>query len=431
MICAALFTGSQRARFLCQDHLSLTDLLNTFVDLRVGADMECDVYVREDYGGYWRRSFANSLDGIFMSIAFVLAGFAPDGTTGILKAVIFLTYMIWFKLTYGATPGCQLLGIKIVSIDGGVLTLKQVVIRLISTFFSALLLGLGYLWIVFDKNRQAWHDKTAGTYVIRPGAIPIHRVKSPYSSLIRTKLLVSLASISIVVFVGLFGSLWSVIKNSDAYQLSVRYIKANPWVQEEVGNQIKIGWLLSGNFSTTGDSGEADFAMRVSGKKGKTTVAVVVEKRRGQWALTEAGYRDLNGRYIDITQPYSTADMRDVPRYDPSTGQRGDGSYQSTHPVSLEEELGRLSRRIGKKEKKPQPKLAAKDTYRPINFQDVKNHKGRWVKILMKDGLIREGKILDVEGDVIKLEQSFASGSFSIRLPNQKIEKIHLHRLDS
>lgn len=425
------FTKSLRIRILCLDHLSITDLLNIYIDLRVGADMEVDVYTREDYGGYWRRNFANSLDGLFLSIAFAMVSFAPVGAITILEILIFLTYMIWFKLTYGATPGYQLLGIKIVSIDGAELSLKQIVIRLISTFFSALLLGLGYLWIVFDENRQAWHDKTAGTYVIRPGAIPIHRVKSPYPSLIRTKLLVSLASISIVVFVGIFGAVWSTIKNSEPYKLSVRYIKTNPWVQEEVGNPVKIGWLLSGNFSTTGDSGEADFAMRVSGKKGKTTVAVVVEKRRGQWELIKAGYRDKNGRYINITQLYSTADMRDVLRYGPNTGQEGNGSHQSTHPVSLEEELDKLSERIGKKKKKPLPKLAAKETYRPISFQDAKNYKGRWVKILMKDGLVREGKILDVEGDVIKLEQSFTSGSFSIRLSNQKIEKILLHLLAS
>ena len=130
--------------------------------------MECNIYVREDYGSYLRRDFADILDGIILAIAFVLASYASDGTTGILfEILIFLTYMIWFKLTYGATPGYQLLGIKIVSIDGAELSLKQIVIRLISAFFSVLLLGLGYLWIIFDENKQAWHDKTAGTYVLR------------------------------------------------------------------------------------------------------------------------------------------------------------------------------------------------------------------------------------------------------------------------
>ena len=32
---------------------------------------------------------------------------------------------------------------------------------------SPLIFSLGYLWILFDKDRQAWHDKLVSTYVIR------------------------------------------------------------------------------------------------------------------------------------------------------------------------------------------------------------------------------------------------------------------------
>jgi uncharacterized RDD family membrane protein YckC len=40
-------------------------------------------------------------------------------------------------------------------------------IRALSCFLSLLPLGLGFLWIAFDRDRQAWHDKVAGTVVIR------------------------------------------------------------------------------------------------------------------------------------------------------------------------------------------------------------------------------------------------------------------------
>jgi uncharacterized RDD family membrane protein YckC len=35
-------------------------------------------------------------------------------------------------------------------------------------------LGLGFLWILKDPDRQAWHDRIAGTYVVKvPRSWPI------------------------------------------------------------------------------------------------------------------------------------------------------------------------------------------------------------------------------------------------------------------
>lgn len=37
----------------------------------------------------------------------------------------------------------------------------------IAKYVSALVLYLGYLWAIFDKDRQSWHDKIAGTVVVK------------------------------------------------------------------------------------------------------------------------------------------------------------------------------------------------------------------------------------------------------------------------
>ena len=34
-------------------------------------------------------------------------------------------------------------------------------------FVSALVFGLGYFWAIIDRNGQAWHDRIAGTVVVR------------------------------------------------------------------------------------------------------------------------------------------------------------------------------------------------------------------------------------------------------------------------
>jgi len=59
-----------------------------------------------------------------------------------------------------------------------------------------------------------------------------------------------------------------------------------------------------------------------------------------------------------------------------------------------------------------------------INLQALKNYKGQWVTILTKDGLEREGRVVDVEANVVHLEQNYDYGSISIRVPVQQIEGI-------
>ncbi len=62
---------------------------------------------------------------------------------------------------------------------------------------------------------------------------------------------------------------------------------------------------------------------------------------------------------------------------------------------------------------------------RRINFQALKNYKGQWVTILMKDGSKREGRIVDVKDKILHIEQDYAYGTISVRVPIQKIEDVH------
>lgn len=91
---------------------------------------------------------------------------------GVVVAVILpLVYIIWFLslLRKGRTPGKLLLGLQVVhhqtgEIPGfGKMFLREIVGR----FISGLFFGVGYFWAIFDKNGQAWHDKIAGTVVLK------------------------------------------------------------------------------------------------------------------------------------------------------------------------------------------------------------------------------------------------------------------------
>ena len=71
-----------------------------------------------------------------------------------------------------------------------------------------------------------------------------------------------------------------------------------------------------------------------------------------------------------------------------------------------------------KARKRPESRLATEAspkevTFSKIDFDKARTYKGRWVKILMKDGIEREGIILDVDDEALSIEQSFNFGSMT------------------
>ena len=83
-----------------------------------------------------------------------------------------LYYLISWINFDGATIGKKLAGIKIVKTDGSSMTFGPAFARVIGYWVSTLGIGLGYLWVLWDKNKQGWHDKIAKTYVVETGATP-------------------------------------------------------------------------------------------------------------------------------------------------------------------------------------------------------------------------------------------------------------------
>ena len=83
-----------------------------------------------------------------------------------LQSYYALVLALW---AYGLTPGKYLLGIRVIKVDTGVpvgfwrMALRQI----IGQWAAAIVCYLGFIWALFDANRQGWHDKIAKTLVIR------------------------------------------------------------------------------------------------------------------------------------------------------------------------------------------------------------------------------------------------------------------------
>lgn len=81
----------------------------------------------------------------------------------------FLMLSVYFIFSWnwvGATPGDLLLGIHVVNKEGGQVSFIRSVLRLIGGFISALVFFLGFIWALFDRRRQGWHDKFGATFVL-------------------------------------------------------------------------------------------------------------------------------------------------------------------------------------------------------------------------------------------------------------------------
>jgi uncharacterized RDD family membrane protein YckC len=77
-----------------------------------------------------------------------------------------LIYWVGFNGRYGATPGKNLVGIRIVDLDGAPIGYRRAFRRYCAEVVSMLPLGMGYLMVAFSPTKQALHDILAGTQVV-------------------------------------------------------------------------------------------------------------------------------------------------------------------------------------------------------------------------------------------------------------------------
>lgn len=118
--------------------------------------------------GFWERMGAAFLD---MVIVGILGGLVHVPPLGLLIGVAYFAGMWAWKQT---TIGGIVIGLKVARIDGRPVTFLTALVRALAGVFSVIVLFLGILWIGWDAEKQGWHDKIAGTIVVRmPRGVPL------------------------------------------------------------------------------------------------------------------------------------------------------------------------------------------------------------------------------------------------------------------
>jgi len=115
------------------------------------------------YGVNYTNTQTSSSHMSYSSSSFYMQGDGNVFLHYILPAILVIAFWIYKS----ATPGKMITKLKIVDAKTGRKpTALQFVIRYLGYFLSSIFL-LGFIWVAFDRRKQGWHDKLAGTVVVR------------------------------------------------------------------------------------------------------------------------------------------------------------------------------------------------------------------------------------------------------------------------
>ncbi|MCA9694878.1 MAG: RDD family protein [Nannocystaceae bacterium] len=146
--------------------------------------------------GFWRRTLALAIDGLVllltagplhaavlhftgqpwppMRLSLLQAGLlfaSADPLPALLWALPFLAmaalYVVLFTVLKGQTLGQRLARVHVVNRSGERPGILAATLRVFGIGAGLVPVGLGGLWIAFDREKRALHDHVAGTYVVR------------------------------------------------------------------------------------------------------------------------------------------------------------------------------------------------------------------------------------------------------------------------
>jgi len=136
--------------------------------------------------GWWVRFFAYFVDSLIVGMPAGIVGGIIGAATGafsstnpnggglfIFYAILTLASVAYFVYFWSQRDGQTIMnkamGIKVVKTDGSPITVGTAVVRYIGYIVNDIIFGIpiGFIWAAFDGNKQGWHDKIAGTVVVK------------------------------------------------------------------------------------------------------------------------------------------------------------------------------------------------------------------------------------------------------------------------
>ncbi len=134
-----------------------------------------------EYVGFWLRVGAALIDTVLILIVcaplltwiygsgyWLSAGLFQGPADLLINWILPAIAVVLFWMYRQATPGKMAISARIVDArTGGKPSTGQLIGRYLGYYVSTIPLGLGLIWVAFDARKQGWHDKLAGTVVVR------------------------------------------------------------------------------------------------------------------------------------------------------------------------------------------------------------------------------------------------------------------------
>jgi uncharacterized RDD family membrane protein YckC len=112
------------------------------------------------YASFFERLIAFIVDVVlFIPLGWIVKN-------DIASFLIGTAYIVWMNGAYGATVGKMVMGIRIVKENKAKINYSDAMLREIASYLSFVVFMIGYLVVIWDPKKQAWHDKIAKTIVI-------------------------------------------------------------------------------------------------------------------------------------------------------------------------------------------------------------------------------------------------------------------------
>ena len=103
----------------------------------------------------------------FLSMVLRAIGIDPT-VSQLISGLSYIVYSVLAIGLYGKTVGKAAFGLRVINYENVNPGIPMAILReVVGKFISSLVLNLGFFWIIWDKNKQGWHDKIAKTYVLQ------------------------------------------------------------------------------------------------------------------------------------------------------------------------------------------------------------------------------------------------------------------------
>jgi uncharacterized RDD family membrane protein YckC len=127
---------------------------------------------------FGQRLGAYLIDVIILFVPYIILFAILDQVVAyLITIVIGIVYFAYFEgSASGQTPGKKVLKIRVIDFgSGGPIGMGRALVRYVARFVSSLPCALGYLWMLWDKEKQTWHDKLSTTVVVPESAYPVEK----------------------------------------------------------------------------------------------------------------------------------------------------------------------------------------------------------------------------------------------------------------